>query len=418
MRVQRLVTILVLLALMLPASPARAAGVVGICDETHLRAALAGGGTVTFSCSGAITLTAPITIATDSTVDGSGQSVILSGNHVVRVFTVNAGIALNLNKLTIANGNAGYDDGGGIANFGTLTVSNSSFTGNTAGDGGGIYNDSGELTVTSGTFGDNSAHSGGGIENGGTATISNCTFTGNSGSGGGIENYGTAIASNNAFTGNNANASGGGISNYSVMIVINSTFFGNSVQRGGGGIFNSDGGTMTVINSTLSGNSAGRYIISGGGGILNSAGGTLTVINSTFFANSATSGRAIRNDDGTVTLKNTSVADTWGGGNCAGNSITNGGGNLSYPDTTCPSINRDPALGPLQNNGGPTQTMALGSGSAAIDAANDAICADAPVNNRDQRGIPRPYGPHCDIGAYEATLRPMTRAAFLPNITR
>ena len=138
--------------------------------------------------------------------------------------------------------------------------------------------------------------------------------------------------------------------------------------------------------------------------------------NSTVSGNSASDGAGIYNYGGSVTIRNTIVANN-PGGNCFG-TITDGGGNLSYPDATCPGINREPALGPLQNNGGPTQTMALGSGSAAIDAANDAICADAPVNNRDQRGIPRPYGPHCDIGAYEATLRPMTRAAFLPNITR
>ncbi len=101
-----------------------------------------------------------------------------------------------------------------------------------------------------------------------------------------------------------------------------------------------------------------------------------------------------------MTLKNTIVANSPTGGNCSG-TITDGGGNLSYPDTTCPGINADPMLGPLQNNGGPTETMALGPGSAAIDAANDAICAAAPVNNLDQRGIARPQGAHCDIGAVE-----------------
>ena len=77
------------------------------------------------------------------------------------------------------------------------------------------------------------------------------------------------------------------------------------------------------------------------------------------------------------------------------------GGNLSYPDTTCPGINADPLLGPLQNNGGPTETMALGWSSAALDAAADAICAADPINNLDQRGIVRPLGPHCDSGAVE-----------------
>ena len=93
MRTKHLVAILVLLALALPASPAHAGGVVSVCDEAHLLAALAGGGTVTFSCSGTITLTAEIMIAADTTIDGSGQTVTISGNNAVRVFTVNQGYA-------------------------------------------------------------------------------------------------------------------------------------------------------------------------------------------------------------------------------------------------------------------------------------------------------------------------------------
>ena len=104
MRPKYLVTILVLVALAVPASPAHAGGIVSICDEAHLLAALAGGGTVTFSCSGTITLTAEITIAANTTIDGSGQTVTISGNHAVRVFTVNSGVTLNLNELTVANG--------------------------------------------------------------------------------------------------------------------------------------------------------------------------------------------------------------------------------------------------------------------------------------------------------------------------
>jgi hypothetical protein len=61
--------------------------------------------------------------------------------------------------------------------------------------------------------------------------------------------------------------------------------------------------------------------------------------------------------------------------------------------------------------------MAVGAGSAAIDAADDAICAAAPVNNRDQRGFTRPWGPHCDIGAFEA-WPPMPLRTYLPLIMR
>ena len=67
----------------------------------------------------------------------------------------------------------------------------------------------------------------------------------------------------------------------------------------------------------------------------------------------------------------------------------------------------------MRDNGGPTQTMALGAGSAARDAGDDAICAAAPVNGRDQRGVARPQGAGCDIGAYEA--KP---PVYLPLIRR
>jgi hypothetical protein len=80
MCVRYFVAILVLMAVGLVPAPVHAGGVVTICDEAHLLAALAGGGTVTFACSETITLTAEITIAADTTIDGSGQAVIISGN--------------------------------------------------------------------------------------------------------------------------------------------------------------------------------------------------------------------------------------------------------------------------------------------------------------------------------------------------
>jgi hypothetical protein len=81
MRHTPLVTLVVLLALALPAPAAHAGGVVDTCDEAHLTAALSGGGTVTFTCSGTITLTSTITIASDTTIDGSGQAVTISGDN-------------------------------------------------------------------------------------------------------------------------------------------------------------------------------------------------------------------------------------------------------------------------------------------------------------------------------------------------
>ena len=100
--------------------------------------------------------------------------------------------------------------------------------------------------------------------------------------------------------------------------------------------------------------------------------------------------------DSPVSFANTIVANTIGGVNCRLDrqfNVTDLGGNLST-DATCPGINSDPKLGPLAHNGGPTQTMALLPGSPAIDAA----ACRLPV---DQRGVARPQGLRCDIGAYE-----------------
>jgi hypothetical protein len=230
--------------------------------------------------------------------------------------------------------------------------------------------------------------------------ISHSAFSVNSaGYGGGIYSVGVWVSvSDSSFSDNSGASAGGAIfnSNSGALAVGNSTFAGNSASAyGGGGIVNY-GGALTASNSTFVGNSAHTY----GGGIHNDW-GTLSLSNCTFSGNSAGQGGGFANDSGnTATLMNTMIAHSPTGGNCSG-TITNGGGNLSYPDTTCPGINADPMLGPLQNNLGPTLTMALGPGSAAIDAGIDAICAAAPVNGLDQRGIVRPWGAHCDIGAVE-----------------
>ena len=428
-RLRWTLSILLFLALLMPGvlepAPAYAGGVVSICDEVHLRAALAGGGTVTFACSGTITLTNEIVIDVDTTIDGTGQDVIISGNNAVRVFTVNSEVTLNLNGLTIANGMA-YSGGGIFNRSGIVTVSNSKFTSNRAVHGGGIFND-----------------------DGGTSIIDNCSFTSNGGaahnegSGGAIRSrWGTTtIVSDSNFTQNFTEISGGAISSDSALTVTNSVFTGNQA-RGGGGI--SGGGPLTVSNSTFSGNDAfdgwggavSGYTLNvshctfsdnsadGGGGLTAHGGGVvsnstftenfagmigagilsfgrpLIVINSTFSNNASPEGVGIWSG-GTLSVSN----NVFFRSGCHGEgTITDGGGNLSYPGATCPGISADPMLGPLLTNGGLTWTMALGEGSAAIDAGIDAICAADPVNNLDQRGVTRPQGAHCDIGAVEQEI--------------
>jgi predicted outer membrane repeat protein len=279
---------------------------------------------------------------------------------------------VTLSGMTFRNG-SGPVDGGGIYNcFGTLTVIDSIITHNkisgsgSLGYGGAIYNcPSSTLTLINTTISDNSAEVGGAICTGGLLTIVHSTFSGN-------------VA---------RKQQGGAIANYGTLIITNSTFGGNSSGSGGrgggilnGGLFQSVG-TLFINNSTLSGNTAGD---GGGGGIFNVKGSTVALQNS-------------------ILANNT-------GGNCHG-TLNSRGYNLSS-DNSCSFDgagdlnNIDPELGPLQNNGGPTDTLALFPGSPAIDAGNPGGCTDGQGHllKTDQRGMPRPDkedASGCDIGAYE-----------------
>jgi hypothetical protein len=222
--------------------------------------------------------------------------------------------------------------------------------------------------------------------------------------GGGIGNSGTLTINNSTISLNRASVDGGGICQTGGTLTINnSTINGNSASVNGGGIYQT-GGTLTINNNTISGNSA----TNDGGGVFNQTGGTLTINNSTVSQNSATVGGGI---DGPATLQNSIVASNSSGGNCSGTIVSNGY-NLSS-DNTCNfthtgDLIADPLLGPLQNNGGPTWTMALLPGSPAIDAGNPTGCTDGHGHllKTDQRGQPRPDSEDktktgCDMGAYE-----------------
>jgi CSLREA domain-containing protein len=393
-----------------------------------------GADTITFGVSGTITLVSSLPAVTDAAglaLDGTGQAVTISGNHVSKIAIVPPGALLSLSHLTLANGysdtfggaissngtlvitnsvfsdNNAYYYGGGIVNGGMLTITDSTFSGNTAGrGGGGIYLDGGTLTITSSTFSSNSASGGegGGISVfSGNLTITDSTFTSNSaslGKGGGIHNnVGTLTITNSSFAENTSNfGEGGGIYNNYSLTLKSSTFSNNSADSGGG-IFNS-GAYLTVANCTFSGNN----VSANGGGILNTDHGGLTVVNSTFSGDSASgSGGSIGNLSGNVTLRNTIVANSISGGNCSG-AITNGGSNLDdgatcgWGSTFGSMSNTNPLLGVLIDA---PAYFPLNTGSPAIDHGDDPICAASPVNNQSQNGVARPQGAHCDMGSYE-----------------
>jgi hypothetical protein len=241
---------------------------------------------------------------------------------------------------------------------------------------------------------------GGGLYNSGTVTINRSTFNNN------VARIGPCTG----FCG----AHGGGIYNTGTLTVHNTTFSGNSTfvncskdcVSSGGGI--DSGGTFKITNSTFSGNRSDitpctGFCGAGGGAIL----GNGTISNSTIAGNSAPRFGGI---EGPI-VQNTIIANN-SGGNCSTGGVTSKGYNMSSDDTCNfggpgDRNNTNPMLGPLQYNGGPTQTQGLLPGSPAIDAGNPNGCTDSQGNllKTDQRGAPRPDKEDtggCDMGAYES----------------
>jgi CSLREA domain-containing protein len=309
---------------------------------------------IDFGVTGTITLGSNLpSISEAVTIDGPGAAnLTVSGGGAVRVLEVSGGTTLNLEGVTVANGSAGSPGGGGILNNGTLTITSSTVSGNST------------------------SVNGGGIWSGGTVTLNTSTVNGNSvggfGGGGGIYVGGGSVTVNKSAVSGNSASSGGGIMNFGTLTLTSSTVSSNTVAASGGGIHNG-GGTVTLNSSTISSN------------MLGSAGGGISF------------------NTGTLTLKNTIVANNQGA-QCAvfAGSLTSAGHNMSSDGScglTAPGDqpNTDPQLGPLGDNGGPTQTHDLLPGSPAIDAGS----GDCPPPVDDQRGISRPQGAGCDIGAFE-----------------
>jgi len=331
-----------------------------------------------------VTLTANITL-TASTVainnantgvslraDGDGYAVDGQDRSGVRPFDIVAGTKVHMRDVMITGGNA-TGNGGGIRNTGTLTLTNSTVYSNTAPDtGGGIYNFGGLVTVVDSTISGNPAgSSSGGIHNSGTVALSGSTVSGNSAIyAGGIFNDTESIATltNSTVSGNTATDTGGGIINAAGMggpaarlILINSTVAGNSATNTGGGIFNT--GTVTLTNSIVADSPVGGDCVIGSGTLT----GTHTLIEDT----DASACGLLDGDNGNI-------------------------------------VGHDPRMGGLQDNGGPTLTHALLAGSPVIDHVSAAVNEYGSLVDTDQRGISRPQGATCDVGAYEAEYFSLT----------
>ena len=284
-----------------------------------------------------------------------------------------------------------------------------------------IYTENLTISISLNIFGSNATTTivdGGGI---GTvfvisSTTANVKFSkltirnGHGNYGGGIYSVGTLTINNSTISGNIAADAGGGIelSYPGTATINNSTITANNGTYYGGAIENGGPTGLTINNSTISGNSASF----GGGGIELSHGASATINNSTITANTVFSydgGGIVSYDIASATFQNSILANNTGG-NCSGTTISTGY-NLSS-DGTCSfngagdMNNTDARLGTLGNQGGPTQTIPLLEGSPAMDAGNPNGCTDGKGHllRIDQRGYPRPDkedNTGCDMGAYE-----------------
>ena len=340
---------------------------------------VASGGLVTFDpglTNSTITLTSgPVVISgKEISVDGSGApGLAISGGGVDRVFIIDPDATATISYARITEG-FGWQLAGGILNNGALTLEHVNVTGNTmatdAGDfwqgGGGIYNgDGASLNLIDSTVADNTS----GWAGGGVYSYFNTTTT----------------IVRSTISGNTASDVGGGIRMLADGEIINSTLSGNkSTGWYGGALFLTDG-VLNMTNTTVAEN-------------VSPPSGPAVVFVGTFGASSAT-----------LNLANSIIANNvtagcflapFGSGVVAINSL---GYNVFTDDTCFPigtdQIVADPGLGSLDYYGGPTMTHALLPGSPAIDAAEEAIC---PAT--DQRGVARPQGSQCDVGAFELEM--------------
>jgi hypothetical protein len=321
-------------------------------------------------------LTSEITIeGNGSTIERASSApnfrllaVQFPGNSTQRTYlkdvTLRGGVAGNPHSPAVG------DQGGGILNFGVLTIENSTISGNTA------------------------AFTGGGVSSGNTLTIKNSTLSDNSAyvRGGGIFNSGFLDVESSTLSGNTATLSGGGIAHVGsrrqggrLLTLENSTLSGNTALRGGG--IENYQSTVTIENSTLSGNIA----TASGGGIYTygESFGIVTIVRSLISGNLAPSRSEIHFGGGRLYVNNFNIFGANG---------TVGGGFSPGATDIVPTVPLSDILDPmLADNGGPTLTHALVTGSPAIDASPvDSHCPAA-----DQRNVCRPQGAACDIGSFE-----------------
>lgn len=492
---------------------AYAAGIVGngsaaSCTDAALKQALSGGGTVTFKCGSAaktIYLGSENAIAAHTVIDG-GNLISLNGSNAKRIFNVQNGKNLTLKNITLANGYtagqggaiyAAYQNllsiynckfinntstqlgeaGGGaiFTSIGAAVIDRSTFTGNKAGVGGamkalnsnltitgsvftgnkstntnggsggaigidGAKGDNGVITIRTSTFQNNSATSYGGaifnnIYNNNKTAITDSVFTGNT-VGGGNNGQGGAIWSkgdpakgghwvsnvnnttltivNTTLSGNVASEQGGGIfivNHPSGAVISQSTINGNQTKKSMGGGIKVGSGKFSLVNSTISDNKAnGQFSM--GAGMYAGSEAKVYLTNVTVANNTANWQAGGIYGAANVNLKNTILANnvalnggnTWNIKHNCFQPMANGGNNLQFP------LPKDAACTSGMRIADPKLAALANNGgktlTRALQSGSAAAGRASGCPAADQRGIGRalPSGAYCDIGAFEATF--------------
>ena len=371
----------------------------------------------------------------------------------------NDGGVVTLNRCTLTGNSALGGNGGAIRNVrGAVRIDHSTVRDNIAVDGigGGIFNENGDVTIEESEISLNSAVNaetaarGGGLASRADASFSAILAINNSvilsnnvdapdGRGGGVAAWSTGdgvsvLALNDTLIWANLAAQGGGLwivgasetggstgASINRSAIVGNRASGQGSEQGSGAGIENFAATTVIANSTIAQNAVAGLVRSSGGGISNASAqgyppARVRLINATVASNSAlTEGGGIINRQlgagaqATITAVNTMVVANVAsqGANCwANGGVVSLGHNLEDADSCGfdqpdDLPNTDPAIDLLGDNGGPTPTYALPVGSPAVDAGDDVVCADLPVSGVDQRGIARPQGASCDIGAFE-----------------
>jgi CSLREA domain-containing protein len=346
-------------------------GLVTLRDAINAANTLGGNETITFASalSGTIDITSPLEMDDSSgtlTILGPGSGALsIDAQGTGAVFQIDGESSAEIDGLEITGGD-GSSFGGGVGGVGGIYVDNDA-----------------TASLNNDLITDNIGSYGGGVQNQGTLTITNSTISGNTGSiGGGIYNNGKLTVTDSTISGNRA-SNGGGVDNYGGVstTIVDSTITGNTALSGGGIENPGNGAYLYVTDSTIADNTA---TVSGRGGGIDGAGAVLY---------------------GDIVAANTSR--DLAGGNSTGthNFIGDGSGGLLASNHNILGLAAepiDPKLGPLANNGGPTETMALLVGSPAIGAGATFNDANNDPITTDQRGdTVSTIAPN--IGAYDDT---------------